>query len=152
MKFIVIDTWNGGGMDDYNGESIKIFSEVGEACKYAKNKARDEVTENRDMEPYVKEYILKEIKGTMFKSFGYEEEGGNEGTYQVHFLKDDIYAINIKCNVNKATLLNRKEYDDLLDYLHEEVEKKDGDVDEHPDGSKFIDDGQYYNKLVILNN
>lgn len=150
MKYIVVDTWNGGGMDNYNGESIKIFSEVGEACKYANKKARDEVTGNIDMEPYVKEYVLEGIKDTMLKSFGYDEEGGNEGTYQVHFLKDDIYAVNIMCNVNEVMLLTKGEYDDFLKLLCEEAEENDGDVDEYPDGSKFIDDGQYYNKLILI--
>ena len=113
-KYIVIDTWNGDGYSSDNGVEIEYFSSRAEAVEHAK-KRRDEQLSL----PYSEKYTPYEIDGYIF-GWG-DEEIGDYGSYQVHELKEKDYAIEIQVNVNTATILNKKQYEQRIKELHSEI-------------------------------
>ena len=109
-KYIVIDTWNGEGYSSDNGNEIKYFSSKDEAIKHAKQRRKENLQINQT--PYE----------TGDNIFGWgDEEIGDYGSYQVYELKEDDYAIEILANVNEVVILTKKEYQERIKELNEEV-------------------------------
>ena len=116
-KYIVIDTWNGDGYSSDNGDEIEYFSSRDEAVEHAK-KRRDEQLNL----PYGEKYTPYEMDGYIF-GWG-DEEMGDYGSYQVHKINDNDYAIEILVNVNEVTILTKKEYKQKTKDLNKQIFKK----------------------------
>lgn len=132
-NWLVVDTWNGDDMYGNNGNNISRFDCALPARDYAKELSEEEV-ENSEFDSDDIEYREnQDLLDTQVFSYVYPF-GDGQGTYQVHKMNDDIYAVKILCNINEVELLTKEEYDN----------------DPDNDGSDFVDDGQYYIKFVLL--
>jgi hypothetical protein len=108
-KFIVIDTWNGDGYSTENGVEIKTFSSRVEAVEHAK-KRRDEQIKI-DLGDKINEF------GDYYFGWG-DDDYGDHGSYQVHELKENYFAVEIVTNINFVRFLTKKEYKQTIKKLH----------------------------------
>lgn len=129
-KYIMVDTWNGSGYSSENGTEIKIFSYKAVANKHAKRRAK---CQSNDIEIF---------EGSIY-SFEIDED---YGSYQVHELKEDAYAVMIRCNDNYAEVLTELEFKQAIEQLKEEfleLQKQTGEDEEdyfdyQPGGDIFV--------------
>jgi hypothetical protein len=115
-KYIVIDTWNGDGYTSENGTEIKTFQTKKEALKYAKESRKEMINMYADIKD---PYTPYEIDDNVF-GWG-DEQIGDYGSYQVHELKDNDYAIEIIPNYNEVFILTKEKYEQRIKELNEEV-------------------------------
>ena len=109
QKYIVIDTWNGGGYSSENGTDTKQFDCKDEAFKWAYERAlsnADDVAD--DVGQYSDEEWFEGKPQSNGDGYWFEGYDG-EGSYQV-WETDNAYAIMIQCNVNEVTVLTEAEY------------------------------------------
>ncbi len=111
-EYIVIDTWNGDGYSTENGVEIKTFSSRVEAVEHAK-KRRDEQIKI-DLGDKINEF------GDYYFGWG-DDEYGDHGSYQVHRLKENYFAVEIVTNINFVRFLTKKEYKQRIKKLHSEI-------------------------------
>ena len=129
-KWLVVDTWNGEMMDMCNGSNIEVFDDFRKAKHLAWKSAIQEAVEEDEC---VKDITDMDPSTSLTNNYIYEVNDW-QGTYQVHKMNDDIYAVKILCNINEVELLTKEEYDN----------------DPDNDGSDFVDDGQYFIKFVLI--
>lgn len=119
-KYIVIDTWNGEGYSYQNGTEIKRFESKVSAERYAEAEATKQlpypISERFDSEKVVR-WIDNEITKI---GYSINEE---YGTYQVHPLPEDAYAVMIKTNVNEVVILTEEQYKNKIEWLLSEFEE-----------------------------
>ncbi len=144
-KYIVVDTWNGDGYSDENGAMIKIFDSKLDAVQNALDG-------------------IKAQHGAIFEAItitsqdvhlvgGYGFESGDDyGSFQVLEFNEDIYAVEILCNINEVMLLTKEQYEEAIEQREEEVSIYDREdyVTEY-NGDTFylaVDDYDYQYRLV----
>jgi len=136
-KFIVVDTWNGEGYSDVNGSEMKLFDTHAEARQYAKEQALKELPNPGDLDVYRDE--------TLVVAYQFEVDD-DHGSYQVHELKKNAYAVMIRCNINDVLVLTELEFKQEIKQLKEEfleLQKRTGEDEEdyfdyQPGGDIFV--------------
>ena len=149
-KFIVVDTWNGEGYSDLNGSEIKMFDDQVNAERYAQTKALNELPLPSDSryEGERLDILRKEDQvddEEFLVAFQYEIDD-DHGSYQVHELKKNAYAVMVRCNINDVVVLTELEFKQEIKQLKEEfleVQKRTGEDEEdyfdyQPGGDIFI--------------
>ena len=134
-RYIMVDTWNGSGYSSENGTDMKIFSDKAVAHKHAKRIAK---SQSNDIE----------IFENSIYSFQIEED---DGSYQIHELKEGAYAVLIECNTNEVTLLTRKEYEDEVKDIEEHTSLEEDFKRPEENGDVFyggFDDYDYQFRLI----
>ena len=121
-KYIVIDTWNGEGYSHDNGTEIKTFSTKSQAIKYAKDK-RNHIVNNTHYKFCSHSEGYRSRGPEIVLSWG-DKEMGDYGSYQVHKINDNDYAIEILVNVNEVTILTKKEYKQKIKDFNKQIFKK----------------------------
>lgn len=125
-KYIVIDTWNGEGYSDCNGVEIKTFDNKILAERYAEVEATKQlpypISERFNGEG-VTTFITSDftIFGWTVGGEGYEDHG----TFQVHPLPSDAYAVMIRTNVNEVDILTEEQYNNEIEELSSDFEDYD---------------------------
>jgi hypothetical protein len=150
-QYIVIDTWNGEGYSTENGTQIKIFDSINNfhnnkifAEQYAELEATRQLpypVSERFKDEGVTTFITSDttIFGWTIGGEGYEDHG----TYQVHELPEDAYAVMIRTNVNEVDILNALEYADWIEELSSDFEA-DYDPSEKEDYFHYEDNGDLF--------
>lgn len=138
-KYIAIDTWNGEGYSDCNGVEIKTFDSKETAERYAEVEATKQLpypVSDRFNGEGVTTFITSDVTifGWTIGGEGYEDHG----TFQVHPLPSDAYAVMIRTNVNEVDILDALEYANWIEELSSDFE---GDYD-----SSEKEDYFYYEK------
>lgn len=126
-KYIAIDTWNGEGYSDCNGVEIKTFDNKILAERYAEVEATKQLPypiSDRFNGEEVTTFITSDVTifGWTVGGEGYEDHG----TFQVHPLPSDAYAVMIRTNVNEVDILDALEYANWIEELSSDFE---GDYD-----------------------
>lgn len=143
-QYIVIDTWNGMGYSDQNGNQIEFFDNKISAERHAESEATQQLpypVSDRVNGEEVTTFITSDttIFGWTIGSEGYEDHG----TYQVHELPSDAYAVMIRTNVNEVDILDAVEYADWIKELSSDFEG-DYDPSEKEDYFYYEDNGDLF--------
>ena len=117
-KFIVVDTWNGEGYSSENGTDIKIMNNSIDAERYAELMATSNLPYPSDARFESEKVEIHQRKDFTVFTFEIDEDGGS---YQVHKLIDDAFAVCIKTNVNDVEILTESEYNNLVESLKEDL-------------------------------
>jgi hypothetical protein len=151
-KFIVIDTWNGEGYSSDNGTDIKIMNNIVDAERYAECMATSNLC--YPSEDRLENEVIEINHYNDYVSFIYEVDD-DAGSYQVHKLNDDAFAIVIRTNINEVDILTESEYNELVDSLKEEFKENDETEEDYfhyeEDGDLFVsafDDYDFQFRLI----
>ena len=140
-KFIVIDTWNGDGYSSDNGTQIKIFDTQAAAKRYAESMALQEI-EHQETNKGLTYYSDDNSWSACF-TIG-PDDNPDHGTYQVHELPKNAYAVMILTNVNEVEILTEDKFKDEVEYLssefheHETFEDYEDTFCKEENGDMFV--------------
>ena len=113
-RYIVVDTWNGDGYSDENGTMIKTFNTKMEAFENALEGVKQQHDATFE--------AVKIFSRNLHLVGGYIFESGNDaGSFQVFELNEDIYAVEILCNVNEVSLLTKDQHEEAIEQREEEI-------------------------------
>ena len=143
-QYIVIDTWNGMGYSDQNGNQIEFFDNKISAERHAESEATQQLpypVSDRVNGEEVTTFITSDttIFGWTIGSEGYEDHG----SYQVHELPSDAYAVMIRCNVNEVDILTEEQYNNEIEEISSEF-LEDYDSSEKEDYFYYEDNGDLF--------
>tara|TARA_Y100000401_G_scaffold117489_1_gene126550 strand:+ start:427 stop:897 length:471 start_codon:yes stop_codon:yes gene_type:complete len=113
-RYIVVDTWNGDGYSDENGAEIKIFDDKINAFEYALQGIKKQ--HGAIFEPIT----ITSQDVHLVGGYGFES-GHDHGSFQVLEFNEDIYAVQIMCNVNEVMLLTKEQYEEAIKEREEEM-------------------------------
>ena len=125
-KYIVINTWNGDGYSEHNGNQIQIIENKIIAERYAEIEATKQLpypVSDRFNGEEVTTFITSDVTifGWTIGNDGYEDHG----TFQVHELPSDAYAVMIRTNVNEVEILTEEQYNNEIEEISSDFEEYD---------------------------
>jgi hypothetical protein len=127
-KYIVIDTWTGEGYSDCNGTKIETFDNKILAERYAELEATKQlgypVSDRFNGEEVIHD-TLDEHDMTIFSWTSGNDLYEDYGTYQVHPLTKDAYAVMIRCNINEVDILTEEQYNNEIEEISSDFEDYD---------------------------
>lgn len=145
-QYIVINTWNGDGYSDHNGNQIEFFDNKISAERYAELEATKELVypvSDRFNNEEVIHHTFDKDDVTIFSWTSGNDAYEDHGTYQVHPLQSDAYAVMIRCNVNEVDILTEEQYNNEIEEISSEF-LEDYDSSEKEDYFYYEDNGDLF--------